>query len=134
MSGFIVLNDGRAWSSSNEGFDAVITSLAEYIKAVANDLELYSWLLEQRSIVLGPGLGGLDLRELTPRNQELILDAVENVCGGIDLEGDLIHWEKSVRLLAAMVRSYKNGEPPSALNPQMKDVLPSTNKRSGPGW
>ena len=134
MSGFIVLNDGRAWTSSNDGFDTVIEHIADYVAQVNQAHALRSWLLDQRSSVLGPGLGAIDVRELTPHNQEVILDAIEAVCGQQELAADLTHREDMVRLLAAMVRSYRNGEPPSALNPLMKGILPPTEDRSGPGW
>lgn len=134
MSGFIVFNDGRAWSSSNDGFDTVLYALAEYTRAVKKEYDLHSWLLDQRSIVLGPGLGGVDLRELTPHNQELILEAMENVCGVNELPEELVNWAKGVRLLVAMARSYRDGEPPESLNPLMKAIVPPTGRHSGPGW
>jgi hypothetical protein len=37
-------------------------------------------------------------------------------------------------VLADMVASVERGQPPEALNPHMRDVIPPTGERSGPGW
>lgn len=134
MSGFITLNDGRTWTASNSAFDAVISMIAASIRKRERGKELADWLLTQRSEILGPGMGSLDLRELTTLNQEYVLQAIEEVCGSNPLADELTHWPNWMLLLGAMVRSYRAGEPPEALNPQMRGILPPTGLRSGPGW
>lgn len=134
MSGFITLGDGRTWTASNGAFDAVVTAIAGYLHAQRNTPVFADWLLTQRAAILGPGMGDIDVRELTPLNQRTLYDAIEVVCGGVSLPGELNGWPDRVRLLAAMVRSYRAGEPPEALNPHMRSVFPPTGLRSGPGW
>lgn len=134
MSGFIILNDGRAWTASNGAFDAVIEALAEELQRYNSGNDLAIWLLEQRSGVKGPGLGSIDIRELTQPNQQLLLNAIEQIADAAELPKPLDSWSAKVRLLARMVASYRRGEPPMALNPDMKDIVPSTGKHSGPGW
>jgi hypothetical protein len=134
MSGFVVLPDGRAWVASNDGFDSLLTVIAAHIQAHTRDAALAEWLLSQRSLVLGPGMGALDIRELHPQYQHMVLAALETVSTAPVGAHDLAPWETHVTLLAAMLHSYRVGEPPAALNPMMKDVLPSTGQRSGPGW
>jgi len=134
MSGFIILNDGRAWTASDRAFDAIMEALAETILDSGTGNALASWLLDQRSLLKGPGMGSVDLRELTPANQERLLATIEFVCNVPKLTENLSAWSDKVHLLVRMVEAFKQGEPPMLLNPDMKDLVPPTRRRAGPGW
>ena len=77
MAGFIVLPDGRAYAASERAYDRVIECIAEVIIEREEGRALSKWLLEQRSLVQGSGLGSVDVRQLTLSNGALFLDAVK---------------------------------------------------------
>lgn len=67
MSTYITLEDGRVLATSNGVFDAIIERAATELERRGDSLDgLVEWLLEQRCEVQGPGVGYLDLRELSP--------------------------------------------------------------------
>jgi len=138
MGGFLILDDGRAWAPASWAFDAGLEQIAE----VLTDEVLRAWLLEQRCSEQGPGMGRIDVRELTPHNRELLLAAIPvaieraRAKDGSDWNDPSWYpqWLDRFELLGRMVESVARGEPPETLNPQMRSVIPPTGERSGPGW
>ncbi len=76
MGGFIIFPDGRAWAPSNALYDDAIEEIAAALPPSAEGHALSAWLLDRRSAVQGPGLGRVDLRELTATNRRLLLDTI----------------------------------------------------------
>jgi hypothetical protein len=68
MTTLIVLEDGRILGTSNWAFDAILECAAKQLESRSDTVDgLPEWLLDQRCVVQGPGIGYLDLRELPPR-------------------------------------------------------------------
>jgi hypothetical protein len=133
VAGFIVLADGRAFALNNWATDVVIRTLAAELPAGA----FRAWLLAQQSVVVGMGQTSVDVRELAPGNARELLAAIRRVAHGQMRAGDLppdVDWAAHFGLLADMLDSVERGEPPETLNPHMRDVIPPTGARSGPGW
>ena len=61
MAGFIVLEDGRAYAANNWSYDAVIERIARALPETSAGRALSDWLMAQRCIVRGAGLGSVDL-------------------------------------------------------------------------
>lgn len=154
MSGFIILQDGRALGKSNSTFDAIVGYIAEAITSLPDGQELAQWLMEQRSIICGPGMGRVDVRELTPKNKLLFIQgcrqgfrvACKRAENHAEFERKVLakgklknstttEWViEPFALLMLMIEAVEKGEPPMALNPHMREVVKPTGKRSGPGW
>ena len=65
MTTHITLQDGRILGTSNWAFDALLECAAKELERRKDTVGgLPEWLLDQRCIVRGPGIGYLDLREL----------------------------------------------------------------------
>jgi hypothetical protein len=69
MGGFIILEDGRAYTANNWSYDAVVERIARALPETDAGRALSDWPMDQRCVVQGPGLGSVDFRELTPGNQ-----------------------------------------------------------------
>jgi hypothetical protein len=102
---------------------------------------LADWLLEQRCSVQGMGLGSVDVRDLTPRNQELFLRAVVDAYriqqekGPVGCSSEFWpSWIERFGDLVKMIECIKKGEPPSQFNPHMSDAIPPRHGKAGPGW
>jgi hypothetical protein len=141
MGGFIILTDGRACAPANWAYDEIVRSVAEELGAGGDDLLLKEWLRGQLCEVLGPGMGYVDVRELTPRNRQLFRDAANRAFKKSELVGP-IGWENPsffpawlgiFRRLLEMWDSVDRGEPPEALN-DLRQPCPPTDEKSGPGW
>ena len=142
MSGFIVLMDGRAWAGANWAYDAAIRVIAHALSDSKDGAILAAWLLEQTSEAQGPGLGGVDLRELTVSNQALFIHAARQAF--IDLQSQdgrnwhdpaaFSSWRERFAILPRLIESIERGEPASTFNPHMSDVIRPTGNKSGPGW
>lgn len=132
MSGFIVLSDGRAWAASNGAFDAVVAFLALCMNE-QGESDLAAWLKAQESWRLGPGMGSIDVRELTARNRALLLHAM-NSAFMETIPSSLLPWEPRIMTLRDLVRSVLRGDAPETFNPDMKGLLPLTGEQQGPGW
>jgi hypothetical protein len=147
VAGFIIFSDGRAWAPNNSVFDVAIERIAAAIPGSVEGRALVAWLLDQRSLLRGPGMGRLDLRTLTPANRQLVLDTMAEIFPAVPL-ADLqpvsplvtltepIDWLVIDRfqLLGHMVAAARRGDSPEALNPMMRGLLPPTGERCGPGW
>jgi hypothetical protein len=142
MAGFIILNDGRAWASANWAYDVAIRTIAQALPNTQEGLELADWLLQQTSEVKGMGLGSVDLRELTTENQTLFIRAVRQAVINLRTQdGNDWHdpmafqsWREYFEVLPQLIESIERGEPAFMFNPHMKEVIPPTGDKSGPGW
>jgi hypothetical protein len=141
MGGFVILGDGRAWVVAAWEYDALIDGVTEWLPETFEGRVLAVWLLEQRCNVRGSGDGHVDLRELTPDNQELFLRAAQDAFldgtrrGPIDWFDPTCFrgWHDQLRRFLRMARSVRFRRPPGELN-DMIDVLPVSGKQAGPGW
>jgi hypothetical protein len=142
VSGFIILSDGRAYAASNWAYDGTVEAIVETLPDTQEGRLLADWLLNQRCSVQGPGMGTVDVRELTPRNKELFLRAVEDAYCIQKGKGPVewyspeawpswIGWFSD---LVKMTECIKNGDLPNQFNPHMTDVIPPTGRKNGPGW
>ena len=87
MGGFIVLQDGRAYTAASWAYDAVISYTADALPRTAAGQALAAWLREQTCLVRGPGLGRVDLRELTVENQRAFARVAQRAFTRAILEG-----------------------------------------------
>jgi len=95
---------------------------------------LPEWLLDQRCVVQGPGIGYLDLRELSPRASSQFKSACISAYDAMRLESNPVLWLDRFSLLINMWVSMEKGEPPEALTDPHRLVHPGSGKRRGPGW
>lgn len=147
-SGFIILEDGRAWAKAGWLYDAVLGELIGSIHLGSDEEPFRKFLEDHRpkegDIDIGYGfirrgsdenvLRELDLRTLSPKARSVFWAAVERAmvhCQGEDSEpirSGLTH-------LHAMGRSISNGEPPEALTDVTKPMdLPEPGLQEGPWW
>ena len=140
MGGFIILEDGRAYAASNWAFRATVDSIADILDRQTSGKDLAEWLRDESSPV--QIYNTIDVRELTPRNREMFLTAVEEAFrmeqsrgpGGFAEPEFRDGWFSRFADLVKMIGCVRRGEPPSECNPHMRDVIPPTGGRSGPGW
>jgi hypothetical protein len=142
MSTLFVLSDGRIWGCTNGEHDLLVELVAETILKEEKDAALSDWLLAQRCQVQGPGVGYVDLRELTLKVQEQIVAAIPKAvvlarvrgpAPGVD-PSRFASFIEHLELLNQMVESMKRGEPPEALTASWWKLHPPTGERKGPGW
>jgi hypothetical protein len=142
VAGFIILQDGRAYAAASWAYDAVVERIADALPPSAAGQALAVWLREQTCLVRGPGMGRVDLRELTVENQRLFGRAAQRaftraLLGGPAGWGDPSFypgWMRRFRDLTRMMRCVRRREPPEAFNPHMRGLIPPTGERAGPGW
>jgi hypothetical protein len=127
VSTFFTLEDGRAWLSSNGAYDGIIEAIAEVLRA-ADEQELASWLLDQRCVVQGPGVGTLDLRELTIDNRQRILDSLPKALALSKERTPTQLWVAEFERLLMMVKD------PTLLDKNVRGIIPYDGTKSGPGW
>lgn len=145
-SGFLVLPDGRCFARRWFAHDAVLRAIADQLANESEARELYLWLLAQMP---GPkdeeeiGYGAwvraadgkiivryLDLRLMTPENQQLFCEAVKRLQSAINTED----WLKECIVdLTDMVVRVERGEPPLSKS-DWREVVPPEGEVIGPGW
>jgi hypothetical protein len=138
MGGFIILDDGRAYTVANRAFRATIAAVVESLPQTPQGRELAKWLQNDPSVQI---YYHVDVRELTAANKMLFLHAIEvayeeATCGpdGWQAPDGWAGWISRFSDLIKMIGCVERGEPPGAFNPHMVDVIPPTDRRSGPGW
>ena len=118
MAGFIILQDGRAWAPSSAAYDALIDALAEVLTGPDGDRALASWLAERTCRKLGPGMGYVDVRDLTACHRELLYRAIRSIPTRAKLTAST--WSESMRAryqrLRDLLDSMERGEPADTLN------------------
>jgi hypothetical protein len=140
VAGFIALEDGRAYAASNHATDAMMRSIADAVEAT----ELAEWILSQQSEFVGLGMTCDDLREVAPADRRDVRDAIRRGyararTGAFDPFPDAEEqyresWLSRYADLVEMLDRSAAGEDPALFNPHMRDVLPATGRRAGPGW
>lgn len=140
MSGFIVLTDGRMYRGANWAYDATIRAISAALPISHGQLS--RWLVTRTSEVKGPGMGSLDLRELTPENQDAIMHAIRvasesqpstKPASWTDNDSYQI-WKHKLSLLCQLVGSIVRKENPAMFDPFECGIDPPTSSISGPGW
>ncbi len=145
-SGFLVLPDGRCFARRWSAHDAVLRAVADHLAVDPASGELQRWLLDQ---LPGPddeeeiGYGAwvrrsdgqvvvryLDLRLMTPENQQLFCRAVKSAASPAHGED----WLRScLEDLADMVARYERGELPLSRS-DWREVVAPEGGPIGPGW
>ena len=97
-------------------------------------ITLGEWLLDQRCEVRGPGIGYLDLRELSPQASSQFMAACISAYDAMRLESSPVFWLDQLSRLVAMWASMEKGEPPEALTSPHWLIGPWSGDRRGPGW
>jgi hypothetical protein len=142
VAGFIILSDGRAYAAANWAYDRTVEAIVESLPDTPAGQAIGDWLLQRRCTVKGPGLGSVDVRELTPANQELFLAAVEDAYAvqkdrgpdGWTSPDFWSGWIGRFADLVKMIQCVRDGEPPDQFNPHMTGIVPPSGRRDGPGW
>jgi hypothetical protein len=135
MSTYLTLEDGRILGTSNGTFDAIVELATSELKRRPDSLPgLAEWLLEQRCEVQGPGVGYLDLRELSPRAAREFKAAFETAYDIADLTDIPDALRAQFTLLREMWDSIARGEPPEALTSPHWSRTVASGKCRGPGW
>jgi hypothetical protein len=136
MTTRITLQDGRILGTSNWAFDALLECAAKELERRKDTVDgLPEWLLDQRCIVRGPGIGYLDLRELSPRASSQFKSAcISAYDAEVRLDSSPGLWLDLFSLLINMWVSMERGEPPEALTDPHWLIHPWSGKRRGPGW
>jgi hypothetical protein len=143
-SGFLVLPDGRCFARRWFAYDTVIRVVANQLALDPSADALHHWLVEQLpghedEEEIGYGawvrqadgeviVRHLDLRRMTPKNQQLFCTAVRSVI----LPADAKDWLSScLNDLADMVIRYERGEPPLSRS-DWQEVVQSERGLIGP--
>src|SRR6266446_10320091 len=93
MATNITLEDGRILGTSNGVFDALLERAAKELESRTDAVDgLREWLLDQRCEVRGPGVGYLDLRELSPRASSQFKSACISAYDAMRLESSPALW------------------------------------------
>ena len=142
MSTHITLEDGRTLVLSNGQFDLIIEAVAQALESGLETVpHLASWLLEQRCIILGPGIGYLDLREMSPVAKRNFRNMCHHIhSAGADSAPSVK--DESADLLAPLIdelvemwASLDRGEAPEArTSPYWRVSPPLFYRKVGPGW
>jgi len=141
MSAFIALDDGRSWWAANWAYDSLIEKVVDQLNGTDAERELADWLRERTCRVNGPGLGFVDVRELTAQNRLLFRLAAQRAFRSAVLSGSVgwheptffPDWLARFRQLLRMWKAIDRGEPPEQLNDSHECMKPS-GKKNGPGW
>jgi hypothetical protein len=134
MTTYIQLEDGRVFSTTNGLFDYILECTAQHLEGRTECPELRDWLLDQRCDVLGPGVGYLDLRELSPIATCAFRSACTSAYRALMSQQDPASWLEKFSVLFKMWESMDRGEPPEALTSDFWQLTPFSGERKGPGW
>jgi hypothetical protein len=135
MTTCITLEDGRILGTSNFVFDDILERAAKELESRTDAVDgLREWLLDQRCNVRGPGVGYLNLRELSPRASSQFKSACISAYDAMRLESSPVPWLDQFAFLINMWISMEKGEPPEALTSPHWLMSPCSGDRLGPGW
>ena len=108
MTTRITLEDGRILGTSNWAFDALLERAAKELERRDETADgLSEWLLDQRCVVRGPGIGYLDLRKLSPRASSQFKCACISAYGVMRIDSRPVPWLDLFSLLINMWVSMK---------------------------
>ena len=135
MTATIDLDDGRAWRAANWAYDAVVEQIAAELDCGDEEREFAVWLRAQTCLECGPGLGSVDVRELSPVFRVAFRRAAERAFQTAQLAGSagwhspefFPGWIARFQELLQMWAAIDRGDPPCA-------VWPASGNRVGPGW
>ena len=139
VAGFIVLADGRAYAAANWATDAAVRAIAIEI----DDEPLRQWVAAQQSEFVGMGMTNVDLREIAPQYHSALHAAIRAAYGRacrdgfeqLDQQNTFTDgWLKRFGELVEMLDRSEAGEPPELFNPHLRETIPATGRRVGPGW
>jgi hypothetical protein len=135
MTTHITLEDGRVLGTSNSRFDAILESAAKELERRNDSVDgLREWLLDRRCEVQGPGVGYLDLRELSPVASSQFKGACLSAYDAMKAQTASKPLIEELSLLIDMWKSMEKGEPPEALTSPHYLIAPCGGERRGPGW
>jgi len=100
---------------------------------------LAEWLTDDLSVQI---YYNIDVRELTPTNRAMFLAAVEAAfqaqkARGPFGEAEPEFWDGWITKFGDLVKTIdcvRRGAPAAEFNPYIRDIIPATGERSGPGW
>jgi hypothetical protein len=138
VAAFIDLDDGRTWRAANWAYDAVVEAIAGVLNRTELERELAAWLRSQTCRVCGPGLGSVDVRELSPACRAAFREAAGRAYRTAESAGGegwhdptfFPGWLVKFKELLRMWEAIDRGEPP-AIGGQCAEP---TGRRVGPGW
>jgi hypothetical protein len=139
MAGFIVLDDGRAYAAANWAFRATVEAIAVALPETTEGTTLANWLRNDPSVQI---YYNVDVRELAPASHEMFLAAAEAALQIQKARGPIgwlqpefwDGWIEGFAELVHMIDCVRRHEPAHKFNPHMRDTLPPTGERIGPGW
>jgi hypothetical protein len=135
MSTHMTLEDGRVLGVSNGVFDAILECTAKELERRTDPVAgLREWLLDQRCEIQGPGVGYLDLRELSPTASSQFKSACMSAYDAMRRETSPVPWLDQFALLINMWISIEKGEPAETLTSPHWRIAPCRGERRGPGW
>ncbi len=150
-SGFIILKDGRCFGRRYTGYDEILRIAIKELELIEKGQDLSNWLKLQipdseddENADAGWGFHNsridewvnraIDLRSLTPENQELFLKAMEK--GRVKINQDIDYSDLSTEYFNEfykMIELSEKGEPPLEFSDWTKIADPCDEK-NGPGW
>jgi len=141
VSAFIALDDGRSWWAANWAYDAVIERIATELTRTEAERALAVWLCEQTCRECGPGLGSVDVRELSAADrgafreaaQRAFRSAVQAGAAGWNDPSFFPAWLAGFRRLLRMWKAIDRGEPAGQLGDPPEYMEPN-GRQVGPGW
>ena len=150
-SGFIILSDGRCWARRWTAYDYLLEITAQELGGCKEEMNLKLWLQSlipgENDTELGWGFlkkdteekvtRNLDLRELTPTNQQMFWAALQRATTKlITASGEKNeHFIFELKRILRMRRLALIRDSPDNLSDWVKGhVEPSSGKRIGPGW
>lgn len=119
MSTFISFPDGRLWWAANWVYDTIVERIADDLVCGPAEEALASWLRGRLCTVQGPGVGCVDLRELSEEDRRLFRAAAQSALRQAILSGPIgWHdpsffpvWLKKFRQLLRMWKAADRREP-----------------------
>ena len=152
-SGFIILEDGRCFSTRWTGYDEIIRIAVRELTLIEDGIPLANWLAEQapkevdQEGVIECGWGfhppnsddvvnrTLDIRSLSPKSRELFWKALQKGCNKLLTLGKPYSFLTAERLppLLTMHKKCRQGKPPLELSNWWK-LAPPCDEQNGPYW
>ncbi|MEM7232866.1 MAG: hypothetical protein AAF517_11850 [Planctomycetota bacterium] len=132
MTTLLTLEDGRILGCRNGVFDRILELVADEL----GPGEFATWLLDNRCAVLGPGIGYLDLRELSEESQTQFQTAARSVAATLasDPQAQPKAIVSAFAELEEMWVSIGKDRPPEARTSAHWKLHPPIFARRGPGW
>ena len=119
-----------------------IRRIAAALPGDRDGTELREWLLLQTCAVCGPGLGSVDVRELSPGDRELFEEAALRAVVAAKSEdaadwhrpSAFTGWLEHFEILSRLIESVRAGDDPESYHPHTTGLIAPSGERVGPGW